>query len=94
MPFKINKRIPTKINIIVSKLNGYNIDNKTISWEVKQHISMSSEGSRDTEDWSNDAENSALYHRNRKQLYTVGKQLFEFAVIFYNIIVVTVVLIK
>ncbi len=61
--------MPTKINIIVSKLNvsklnGYNIDNKTISWEVKQHISMSSEGSRDTEDWSNDAENSALHHRN------------------------------
>ncbi len=25
---------------------------------------MISEGSRDTEDWSNDAENSALYHRN------------------------------
>jgi len=25
---------------------------------------MISEGSCDTEDWSNDAENSALYHRN------------------------------
>ncbi len=25
---------------------------------------MISEGSRDTEDWSNDPENSALYHRN------------------------------
>ncbi len=26
---------------------------------------MISEGSRDTEDWSNDAENSALNHRNK-----------------------------
>ncbi len=26
---------------------------------------MISEGSRDTEDWSNDAENSALRHRNK-----------------------------
>ncbi len=25
---------------------------------------MISEGSRDTEDWSNDAENTALHHRN------------------------------
>ncbi len=27
---------------------------------INQHIRMISEGSRDTEDWSNDAENSAL----------------------------------
>ncbi len=26
---------------------------------------MISEGSRDTEDWSNDAENSALHHKNK-----------------------------
>jgi len=26
---------------------------------------MISEGSCDTEDWSNDAENSAVYHRNK-----------------------------
>ncbi len=26
---------------------------------------MISEGSRDTEDWSNDAENTALHHRNK-----------------------------
>ncbi len=26
---------------------------------------MISEGSCDTEDWSNDAENSALHHRNK-----------------------------
>ncbi len=30
---------------------------------ANQHIRMISEGSCDTEDWSNDAENSALHHR-------------------------------
>ncbi len=29
------------------------------SWALNQHIRMISERSRDTEDWSNDAENSA-----------------------------------
>ena len=29
---------------------------------------MISEGSCDTEDWSNDAENSALHHRNKLHL--------------------------
>jgi len=29
-----------------------------------QHIRIISEGSCDTEDWNNDAENSALHHRN------------------------------
>ncbi len=32
---------------------------------INQHIRMISEGSHDTEDWSNDAENSALRHRNK-----------------------------
>ncbi len=31
-----------------------------VSWALNQHIRMISEGSYDTEDWSNDAENSAL----------------------------------
>ena len=31
-----------------------------VSWAADQHIRMISEGSCDTEDWSNDAENSAL----------------------------------
>ncbi len=33
---------------------------KHFSWAANQHIRMISEGSCDTEDWSNDAENSAL----------------------------------
>ncbi len=33
---------------------------RNVSWAANQHISMISEGSRDTEDWNNDAENSAL----------------------------------
>ena len=32
---------------------------------LNQHIRMISEGSCDTENWSNDAENSALHHRNK-----------------------------
>ncbi len=32
---------------------------------LKQQISMISVESCDTEDWSNDAENSALHHRNK-----------------------------
>ncbi len=35
------------------------------------HIGMISEGSRDTEDWSNDADNSALYHRNKWHFKTL-----------------------
>jgi len=39
---------------------------------------MISEESCDTEDWSNDAENSALYHRNKWHYtkYLPRKQLF------------------
>ncbi len=33
---------------------------RNVSWAVNQYIRMISEGSCDTEDWSNDAENSAL----------------------------------
>ncbi len=36
-----------------------------VSWAANQHIRMISEGSCDTEDWSNDAENTALHHRNK-----------------------------
>ncbi len=34
----------------------------------KSDIRMIFEGSRDTEDWSNDAENTALHHRNKGHL--------------------------
>jgi len=39
---------------------------------------MISEGSCDTEDWRNDAENSALHHRNKIKFKTCSKrkQLF------------------
>jgi len=33
---------------------------QNVSWTANQHVSMIAEGSCDTEDWSNDAENSAL----------------------------------
>ncbi len=37
-----------------------NIGINNVFWVANQHIRMISEGSRDTKDWSNDAENSAL----------------------------------
>ncbi len=33
-----------------------------VSWAANQHIKMISDGLCGTEDWSNDAENSALHH--------------------------------
>ena len=45
---------------------------------------MISEGSCDTEDWSNDAENSALIAGINR------KQLFEIVIIFHNITVFTI----
>ncbi len=35
-----------------------------------QHIRLISEGSCDTEDWSNDAENTAFHHRNKLHFKT------------------------
>jgi len=42
---------------------------KNVSWTANQrHTRMISEGSCDTEDWSSDAEKSALHHREKKLL--------------------------
>ncbi len=50
-------------NCILMILNIiFNNDNYSAS---NQHIRVISEGSCDTEDWSNVAENSALDHRNK-----------------------------
>ncbi len=42
---------------------------RNVSCATNQHIRMISEGSCDTEDWSNDAENSALHPRNNLHLF-------------------------
>ncbi len=54
---------------ILSSTTVINIDNnkKNVAWAPNQHIKIISEGSCDTEVWS---ENSALHHRN-KLLYSV-----------------------
>ncbi len=54
-----------------------------------QHIRMISEGSRDIENWSNDAENSALHHRNKLHFKICSNinQLFKILILFYNITV-------
>ncbi len=51
---------------------------RNASWAANQDIRMISEGSCDTEDWRNDAENSALHHRNKLhfKIYSNRKQLF------------------
>ncbi len=36
---------------------------------LEQHIRMICEGTYDTKDWSNDAGNSALHHRNKMCIY-------------------------
>ncbi len=57
--------------VVVYKLSSYlsnvfNIDNnKKCFWAANQYIIMISERSCDTEDWNNDAENTALHHRNK-----------------------------
>ncbi len=48
----------------------------------------------DTEDWTNDAENSALHHRNKLHFKIENRQLFYIVIIFPNITVFTVVVIK
>ncbi len=45
---------------ILSSTTVVNIGNNNVSWAANQHIILISEGSCDTEDWSNDAENTAL----------------------------------
>ncbi len=42
---------------------------RNVSWAENQHIRVISEALHDTEDWSNDAENSALHHRNIYIIY-------------------------
>ncbi len=53
-------------------------------WAANQYSRMISEWSCDTDDWSNDAENSALNHRNKLhfKIYSNSKQSFW---ILYNI---------
>ncbi len=48
------------------------------SWAANPYIRVISEGSFDTQDWSNDAENSALHHRNKLhfKIHLNRKQLF------------------
>jgi len=58
-------------------------------WVLNQHIRVISEGSCDTEDFSNDAENSALHHRNKLHFkYIKTENRFTFFTIFINITVV------
>ncbi len=50
--FKKNEVSQLFLSLKIMKINAF--------WAANQYIWMISEGSRDTEDWNNDAENSAL----------------------------------
>jgi len=50
---------------ILSSISVININNNNNNIAANQHIRMISQGSCDTEDWSNDAENSVLHQRNK-----------------------------
>ncbi len=47
---------------------------------------MISEGSRDTEDWSNAVENSDLYHTNKQ--YFKRKQIFEIIINSFTVLLI------
>ncbi len=55
---RILKKNPQKYE--AAQLFSTLIMRSNISWAANQHIRMISEGSCDTTDWSNDADNSAL----------------------------------
>ncbi len=42
---------------------------RNVFWAENQYIRMISEGSCDTEDWSNDADNSALINKVHVNIY-------------------------
>ncbi len=48
-------------------------NNNNVSWTANQHIRMISEGSCDTEAWSNDAENVALIIGNKLHFKNIFK---------------------
>ncbi len=56
MPFTFYslKYISLFLQNMSSSITVFNFDNKKVSWAPKQRIKMISEGSCDTEDWSND----------------------------------------
>ncbi len=62
------------------------------SWAANQYIKMISEGSCDTEDWHNDAENSALHHINKlyfniqiKNINVIFLIIFHYNTVFYSV---------
>ncbi len=61
LTFGYSSKNPEKMYSTVLNIDNNNNNNKkNVSWAANQHIWIISEGSCDTEDWSNDAENTAL----------------------------------
>ncbi len=76
--------VPTYSYISIRSL-GEREDALNTLWAVNQHVWMISEGSCDTEDWSNDAEISVLHHRNKLNVITYSSKKYFTILVFYGI---------
>ncbi len=65
----LKKRITVFTKLFSTMVFNIDLLKINVSWAANQHIRMISEGSCDTEDWSNDAENSALLSYTKKKYY-------------------------
>jgi len=73
------------VNRTFKKKSIYFIAIKQVSWASDHHIRVISEGSCDTEDWSNDAKKYNCDHRNKLhfKIYSDRKHLFQTVEIFH-----------
>ncbi len=89
-----NKNVSLFSKEIWRSTTAFDIDNN-VSWASNQYIIMISEGSWDTEDWSNDAEKSALIKKMYYILKYIQVENSSIAFMtFHNIMFFTVFLIK
>ncbi len=74
-----NKCCSSELSTHENSLEKISVSTKIIKLKLENqlHIRIISEGSCDTEDWRNDAENTAAHHRNKLQfnIYYNRKQL-------------------
>ncbi len=64
---KESKKKVTQVPKNIKQHNSFTVNQhiRSATLILIQHFRMISEGSCDTEDWSNDAENTDLFHRNK-----------------------------
>ncbi len=72
----LKKRITVFTKLFSTMVFNIDLLKRNVSWTANQYIRMISEGSCDTEDWSDDAENSALLSYTKK--YFIIKNTVRF----------------